>query len=54
MPKRYRIELTIQDTKSNTQLDASSYEETYVDDADAKKNFRLKDEAQRKVGKGSG
>ena len=54
MPKRYRIELSITDIKSNTQLDSSSHEETYKDDAEAKTKFQQKDRAATNAGKGSG
>jgi hypothetical protein len=54
MPKRYKIEMTLTEEASNTQLGADSEVVTYTDDAEAKKKFAEKKEASRKAGKGSG
>ncbi len=52
MPKRYRIEMTLFDDASNTQLDTDSDSETYQDDADAKAKFADKKKAAHDAGKG--
>ena len=54
MPKRYRIDMTLTEVASNTQLDAASEVVTYRDDAEAKEKFAEKKEASRKAGKASG
>jgi hypothetical protein len=54
MPKRYRIDMTLTEEASNTQLDADSEAVTYRDDAEAKKKFAEKKEPARKAGKASG
>jgi hypothetical protein len=54
MPKRYRIEMTLTEEASNTQLDADSDVVTYTDDTEAKKEFAKKKKAARETGKGSG
>ena len=54
MPKRYKIDMTLTEEASNTQLAADSEVVTYRDDAEAKKKFDEKKEASRKAGKASG
>jgi hypothetical protein len=55
MPKRYRIEMTLFDDASNTQLEPTDKDKvTYKDDAEAKAKFAEKKEAARKAGNGSG
>ena len=53
MPKRYRIEMTLIDEGSNTQLVTDTHKETYKDDAQAKERFETKEKAARETGKGS-
>jgi hypothetical protein len=53
MPKRYRIDMTITNEETDTQVDSDSHVERLKDDTDAKEKFQLKTEAARKEGKGS-
>lgn len=56
MPKRYRIEMTLFDDKTNTQLEPTDkHFENYKDDddgAEAKAKFAEKKKAARDAGKG--
>jgi hypothetical protein len=54
MPKKYRVELSIVDDASNTQLEKDTHTETYKDEAQAKDKFRDKVKVVRETGKGSG
>ena len=51
MPKKYRIDMTITDTETNTQVDSSVLEETYENDAEAQSKFSKKVDAAEKAGK---
>ena len=51
MPKKYRIDMTITNTQTNTELDAVPHEEDYKDDAEAKRKFLKKVDAAKKSGK---
>jgi hypothetical protein len=53
MPKRYRIDMTLSDDSSNTQIDKKTHFENYEDDTEAKKQFAKKEKAARETGKGS-
>jgi hypothetical protein len=53
MPKRYRIEMTLIDEASNTQLEPTDTDKvTYEDDAEAKAKFADKKKAAHDAGKG--
>ena len=51
MPKKYRIDMTITNTETNTELAAKSHEEDYKDDAEAIRKFPKKTDAAEKAGK---
>ena len=54
MPKRYRIEMTLFDDESNTEVEpADAHKERYKDETEAKAKFEEKKEAARRAGKGS-
>ena len=53
MPKRYRVEMTLIDDTSNTQVDTDTHPEEYEDETEAKKQFAKKTKAARDTGKGS-
>jgi hypothetical protein len=52
MPKKYRVELSIVDDESDTQLDSDSHTETYADDTQAREKFKDKLKAARETGRG--
>jgi hypothetical protein len=54
MPKKYRVEITLVDDATSTELDTDVHEETYEDDAKAKREFDKKTKAARDTGRGSG
>ena len=53
MPKRYRIEMTLFNDETNTQLATDTHKETYASDEEAKAKFAEKKDAARKTGKGA-
>lgn len=53
MPKRYRIDMTITNEDTNTQVDSDSYVERYDNDKEVKEKFQPKKEAVRKADAGS-
>jgi hypothetical protein len=54
MPKKYRVEMTLVDDATSAALDTDVHEETYADDAKAKREFDKKTKAARDTGRGSG
>lgn len=54
MPKKYRVEITLVDDATSTQLETDVHEETYEDDAKARREFDKKTKAARDTGRGSG
>ena len=54
MPKKYRIEMTLVDAAASTELATDVHEETYENDAKAKREFDKKTKAARDTGRGSG
>jgi hypothetical protein len=53
MPKKYRIDMTITNIETKTEVDSDSHREDYNDDTQAREKFQLKKEAARREGKGS-
>jgi hypothetical protein len=54
MPKRYRIEMTLFDDQTNTQVEPTDpHREKYEDDEEAKSKFAEKKKAAHETGKGS-
>lgn len=54
MPKRYRIDMTITNLETNTQVGPTrDHEEKYKDDDQAQERFGDKVQAARDTGKGS-
>jgi hypothetical protein len=51
MPKKYRIDMTITSTETNTELGTAPHEEHYKDDAEAMRKFLKKVDAAEKAGK---
>jgi hypothetical protein len=54
MPKKYRIDMTITNIETKTEVKSDSHFEHYSDDTQAREKFQLKKDAARKAGKGSG
>lgn len=54
MPKRYRIEMTLFNDETNTQLEPTDkHKESYQNDEEAKAKFAEKKKVARETGKGS-
>jgi hypothetical protein len=52
MPKKYRIDMTIPNIETKTEISSDSHLEQYNDDKQAGEKFQLKKEAARSAGKG--
>ena len=52
MPKKYRIDMTITNIETKTEISSDSHLEQYNDDKQAGEKFQLKKEAARSAGKG--
>jgi hypothetical protein len=54
MPKRYRIEMTLFDDETDTQVEPTdTHKEKYENDTEAKGKFAEKKESAHETGKGS-
>jgi hypothetical protein len=54
MPKKYRVEMTLVEDASGTQLDTDTHTEDYDSETDARDGFQDKVKAAREKGKGHG
>jgi hypothetical protein len=52
MPKKYRIDMTITNIETKTEISSDSHLEQYNDDKQASEKFQLKKDAARSAGKG--